>query len=487
MAQAAPRELTITIAGTSRVSKLAFTDTTFVTETSRGQDVTCWTYFFRPFAKIQYTETALRNVVAASYVKGYLDVQYLIPKGKNRHLKLRHIQGTIDSDHDQLAKDWCDALMDLAYMGVKRSKMLRVLINPHGGTGKAGSVFTHKVEPMLTAAGCTLDVTYTSYANHALEIARDLKLKYDAVVLVSGDGLIHEVLNGFAQHEQPEKAFCVPIAPIPAGSGNALSLNLLGYEEGIDPYAAALNVLKGQHMKIDLFSFTQGTRQRISFMSQTVGLMADLDVGTEHLRWMGEFRFLVGYLWGVFKRPICPIELSMKVVNDDKKQMVNELQSRKAGLSNNASFNGDDKHQSSPDMSTDEWVSFDKPILWYYAGQGPYVSRGLMQFPVSFPDDGLIDISVQGVMKRAKLIDVMEGAEEGRTYWMDSNHYFKASAYRVKPLNPRGVVVVDGEELPFEEFEVAVQPRLGTVLSPCKQGCYAADFRVCDERGSKSR
>jgi sphingosine kinase len=55
-----------------------------------------------------------------------------------------------------------------------------------------------------------------------------MALDYDAVVTLSGDGLIHEVLNGFAHHRQPTKAFAVPVVPCPCGSGNALSLNLLG-------------------------------------------------------------------------------------------------------------------------------------------------------------------------------------------------------------------------------------------------------------------
>ena len=63
---------------------------------------------------------------------------------------------------------------------------------------------------------------------HALELAREIELKYDAVLTVSGDGLIHEVLNGFAQHAQPLRALSIPIAPIPTGSGNGLAHNLLG-------------------------------------------------------------------------------------------------------------------------------------------------------------------------------------------------------------------------------------------------------------------
>jgi len=53
---------------------------------------------------------------------------------------------------------------------------------------------------------------------------------YDAVVAVSGDGTLHELINGFAQHKEPRKALKIPVAPIPAGSGNATSLNLLGAE-----------------------------------------------------------------------------------------------------------------------------------------------------------------------------------------------------------------------------------------------------------------
>ena len=70
----------------------------------------------------------------------------------------------------------------------------------------------------------------TTKHGHAFDIAKALDVNYDAIVTVSGDGLIHEVMNGFAHHKDPRRAFAIPIAPIPTGSGNALSLNLLGSE-----------------------------------------------------------------------------------------------------------------------------------------------------------------------------------------------------------------------------------------------------------------
>lgn len=44
------------------------------------------------------------------------------------------------------------------------------------------------------------------------------------------------------------------------------------------------------------------------------------------------------------------------------------------------------------------WITIDKPLLYVYAGQGPYAAPELMQFPVSLPDDGYIDIVVQAVV-----------------------------------------------------------------------------------------
>lgn len=51
-------------------------------------------------------------------------------------------------------------------------------------------------------------------------------------------------------------------------------------------------------MRIDLCSVTQKDKRTFSFMSQMTGLMADVDIGTENLRWMGDARFVYGYLRG---------------------------------------------------------------------------------------------------------------------------------------------------------------------------------------------
>jgi sphingosine kinase len=468
-------------------TSLRFNDASFFIEPTKldGHKSSCCGAIYGGITKC--IEVPLRNVISAKVASGVVEVQYLVRKGNSKESRLNFVMasGTVHDEDSTRTKKWCEALLLAAYQGVNPSKNLKVLVNPHGGKGKGRALYVNKVEPIFLAAGCTLDVTYTTHSGHAIEIAREMKLGYDALVTVSGDGLIHEVLNGMNQHEHRDQAFCIPIAPIPTGSGNGLSLNLLGLQEGLDICAAALNVLKGQPLKTDLFSFTQGDRCRISFMSQTIGITADLDIETEQLRWMGDIRFIVGYIRAIIARKLCPIELSMKVVDQDKSRMMDALHARRAGeLLSPSSFRssllGDDKKTDSA-SSSHEWTRFKRPILWMYAGQGPFVSRDLMQFPVSLADDGLIDISIQEITSRKALLRAMDGAAEGRTYWINTNRYFKASAYRARPLAPKGTLMVDGEQVPFEEFQVDVLNGLGTFLSPYPY--YAPEFLVRDIQG----
>jgi sphingosine kinase len=68
---------------------------------------------------------------------------------------------------------------------------------------------------------------------------------YSALVIVGGDGTIHEVINGMMLRDDKEK---IPIAILPNGSGNDMCRNF--FLETIDK---GLHYLKtGNSIKIDL-------------------------------------------------------------------------------------------------------------------------------------------------------------------------------------------------------------------------------------------
>ncbi|KAF7323004.1 DAGKc domain-containing protein [Mycena chlorophos] len=460
------------------------------------------------------TTVPLRQVLGAKRASRSFELSYL---RRSKTMGLETLTGILpDEVTDDVADAWIETLLQMAYegMGVSRQRRLKVVINPHGGTKKAVGIFKKSVEPIFLAAECTLDVVHTTRPGHAYDIGKDLSLTdYDAIAILSGDGLVHEILNGLAHNLHPIKALATPLAPIPTGTGNGLSLNILGFDDGFDVGVAALNAVKGLPMKVDLCSVTQNGKRTISFMSQAMGLMADLDIGTEHLRWMGEARFSYGFLRGcglfvslqalgsnadppVIKMKPSPLRILIKEYESDKEKMFEALQQRKKNPP--AATKPAEADLESTQLPTlkyaldDEegWTVVQEPLLYLFAGKGPYVGRHVylstqsllstlfrdyMSFPVSLPDDGLLDIVLQTTnVSRVELLRNQSAAPKGLVYWHPSVRYVKAHAYRVKPLASKGALAVDGEIFPFEEFQVEAHSKLGCFLSPF--GYYAAPF-----------
>jgi len=75
-----------------------------------------------------------------------------------------------------------------------------------------------------------LGIIVTDHHKHAYEVVKKMSLDVDCLIPVSGDGLIHECINGLADHPGGKDALRIPVAPVPAGSGNGLSISLLGSE-----------------------------------------------------------------------------------------------------------------------------------------------------------------------------------------------------------------------------------------------------------------
>ena len=205
------------------------------------------------------------------------------------------------------ANEWVSKLLDQAYGKAQREKRLRILVNPHSGKGGAEKIYSRDVEPIFDAARCHIDTSSTKYGGEAREIAEKLNIdSYDAMVACSGDGLIHEIFNGLGKRPDAKRALSkIALAHIPCGSGNGMSCNTNGNK--VSPSMSALATVKGVRTPLDLVSITQGNTRILSFLSQAVGIVAEFDLATENLRWMGgTLRFTYGYLVRAMKKKIYP-------------------------------------------------------------------------------------------------------------------------------------------------------------------------------------
>ena len=80
---------------------------------------------------------------------------------------------------------------------------------------------------MFRRSNMEYDVITTDHALQATEIGSSVDLDaYDAIATVSGDGLLHELINGLMKHKDWQRAIKHPIGVIPGGTGNGLAVSM---------------------------------------------------------------------------------------------------------------------------------------------------------------------------------------------------------------------------------------------------------------------
>lgn len=382
---------------------------------------------------------------------------------------------------------WVARLLDLAYGTAQRRKRLKVLINPFGGKGTAASLYQTYAAPIFAAARCQVDVQTTEHRGHAIEIAEQLDINaYDAIVCCSGDGLPYEVFNGLGNRANGREALAkIALALLPCGSGNGMTWNCLGTGSNS---IAALGIVKGLRTPLDLVSITQQNTRTLSFLSQSFGIVAESDLGTDNIRWMGAQRFTYGFLVRLMKRTIWPCDLNIKAEINDKSAIKEHYATFSAReIDPDADRIRLEAARQSPAMPELQYgtVQDELPKDWesvpgesmgnFYAGNMAIMSKDTNFFPASLPNDGFMDIvTIDGTVSRATSLNMMNEIGTGGFFDMPDVKIRKATAFRLVPHEKEGYISIDGEQVPFEAFQAEIHQGLGTVLS--KNGrVYEAD------------
>lgn len=352
------------------------------------------------------------------------------------------------------------------------------LVNPFGGRGRAEHIYADRIAPMLLAARCAVEPTTTTHRGHAEELAAALDPSaWDVVACCSGDGVPHEVFNGLARQPRPTAALrAVAVAMLPCGSGNAMAWNLCGTDE---PGAATLAVIKGRRTPLDLVSVTHGDERRLSFLSQAVGIIAECDLATEGMRWMGDTRFMVGYAARMLRKQVWPCDVAIGVEIEGKDEVANayhaHLDRPLDDKAPEATMTDEGKDDQLPALRFGT-INDALPAAWkmtpylnlgnFYAGNMAYVSKDSNFFPAALPNDGFIDlINVDGDISRRRAVALTDTVADGSVIDAKEVRYLKVSGYRIIPRQKEGYISIDGERIPFAGFQAEVHKGLGCVLS----------------------
>ena len=156
---------------------------------------------------------------------------------------------------------------------------------------------------MLAEADIRYKLIITEKQGHGEEIIRDASnlSDFDAIVAASGDGLVHEIINGLMKRPDREQVGKIPLLSLPVGSANALSAMRCFKSREITKtnqimhatFVAVKRKANQAGKPMDLIVVDCPDGRLYSCLWFSWGIIADIDIESESMRYLGGTRFLV--------------------------------------------------------------------------------------------------------------------------------------------------------------------------------------------------
>ena len=170
-----------------------------------------------------------------------------------------------------------------------------IIINPNSGKKKSVSVFKNILKPSLELNSINYRTKTTTHFGHAEQIIESIDLlNFNAILVLGGDGTMHEVINGLLKRED---GINLPIGNIPTGSGNSLL-----YDLGKFDIRDTINIiLKNKIRKIDILELSTLNKKIYSMNLIGWGMGNDIGLRAEKMRWLGPMRYNVASVIEILK------------------------------------------------------------------------------------------------------------------------------------------------------------------------------------------
>ncbi|XP_076871977.1 sphingosine kinase 1-like [Brachyhypopomus gauderio] len=393
---------------------------------------------------------------------------------------------------------------------VQRPCKFLVLLNPQSGKGQAHILFTRHVQGMLQEAGVPYTLIITERQNHARELVREADLsQWDALVIMSGDGLLFEVVNGLMERGDWEQAIRTPLGVLPGGSGNALAASIHHYA-GLQPVTSeellvscGFTLCKSFVWRMDLTSVHMASGLKMfSFLSLAWGFVADVDIESEKYRRVGPARFTLGTLIRLTSLRVYRGKLSYLLAEDPRGPSNTSVQNSSTPVrptvhrdpsARNQPFRNscNSNNALNPKRSSESpasvlgppdslLVPLDQPVPAHWtvvpdeafvlvlAVYQSHLAEDLLAAPASRLEDGVIHLMyVKAGISRAALLRLFLAMEKGTHLGTSCPHveYVKVRALRLEPLSPKGTITIDGELVEYGPVQAQIHCSLARLIA----------------------
>lgn len=299
------------------------------------------------------------------------------------------------------------------------------IVNPVAGDGR-GLIDWPVISKLLRDHNIIFDFVFSEKKYHAIELAVEAVNKgYRKIIVVGGDGTIHEAVNGiFIQQQVPTTD--ILLAVIAVGTGNDW-IRMFGIPR---KYTDAIRAIVDGHsflQDIGIVSYYKSNYHQQRYMANVAGIGFDACVNKRYNRLKDEGkRGKWLYIWSTLKAVLRYSATHIKVTIDGK-------------------------------------VVADQPIYSATIGIGKFNGGGMLQTPDAIADDGLFDVTIIRKISRLGVLYNFKSLYNGKIYDIPNISLDRGRKIKIES-DPETAIEVDGEALGYSPFEFEILNRAVRVI-----------------------
>lgn len=341
--------------------------------------------------------------------------------------------------------------------GYPSERQFLVICSPVSGPRKdAPQVYEQKVRPVLEQAAIVSELLITTHSGHGRERMapptsdegdKDITA-YDGIIVMGGDGLMWEVVNGIMERDDAEVVLKkVKVGIVGCGTSNGLAASLAKHAGEVDNLMTSIFMIaKSRTTKIDLSKHQTQNSTLYGFLSYSYAMIADIDIESEIIRWMGSFRM---DLWGALS--VLRMRRYRARFTYLPPSKVPNYRSQSVGVMPAT------VQEVMPESNKD-WVTLEDDFLMFWPSQLSHAGSRTHHSPASKIQDGIFKVLVvRGNVSRLRMALILIGLETGTHVDYVQSEFIDCCAYRLEPITP-GLSVLDGELIEPGPVQAKVLP-----------------------------
>eukprot|EP01041_Mallomonas_annulata_P011506 gene11506-24050_t len=337
--------------------------------------------------------------------------------------------------NEETCKNWNSALNSLtqgiysnseldsiSFIPPKPRKFL-IFVNPVSGQQKSMHIWENITKPMLKYANIEYELLITTRKNHGYDYIQQCNYleQFSIILIIGGDGIIFEIINGISvRTDATDILQNVAIAPIPSGTGNGLVKSILF--ESNEKYSiinAIFVAIKGKPSAIDLSTVTTLNHSYTSFLLLGWGLISDIDILSEPMRWMGELRLYLGAIRFILEKRLYNGRISILPPNTHHNELSYTLPPLNEPLH--------------PISGCSDWIVIESDFILVWILQTSHCTSTIYSGPGIELNDGLFTILIVRNTSRVNMLKLLLAIDNGSHINHPCVESYKAIAYRLEP------------------------------------------------------